>query len=609
MDIKQVSVSEQFLREIGEDHGEIHHGTYHYEDPDKPGKVKEEIRYWWKDPVYEFVQSVVGLVNGYDLRSEEIDFFNVVFGGDYGQGKFRFAAKVVLRRKSGKYYDDAFGLADVSGINKIWDSDIVFEGGDTEASPDFEIDLIDSSSQEAHKHRIHPNTYVAGDLVFLAIMMGKESFTSAWCNWCKLSKAEWQDSDCNPELWELKTIIEQAHINEENKYKDERRRGPWKIIFFSGLHALIGIINDVLESLATFVDVQVEQITNEELQLRRDKVATEIRIRWLRQDKEVWMKSKDGGRLLEKNRRRLKRLKLELKDKDISSEIKVPLLKENEEVEADERKLVAERSILSTRITAMEKEVTKAKEKLETYTRERKGEEESLYTQVDRLYHNYDHNIGATRAQYHGGKFNGIDLRKIMTNADYLFGRNGQVRSLIATKAPDGDTIQSTHKICDDVCLALKLWDGIFADMYKVYPTPVFCDILQGKINKAMAHHRAMGLSVTPKAHGCDTYQEALLSSSKTGSNTIIRLGDATTSATVERLDKQASIRSRMEKRARHPRVQMNKKLVEERYKGIRRAKKSALKREIAEVKVKREMRDGAFSEAKVKLEEMDLMS
>jgi hypothetical protein len=56
MDIPKVGVAEKHLRALGVDHGEIKHGTYYYTDLSNPSKVKEEVRYWTKDPVYEFIQ-------------------------------------------------------------------------------------------------------------------------------------------------------------------------------------------------------------------------------------------------------------------------------------------------------------------------------------------------------------------------------------------------------------------------------------------------------------------------------------------------------------------------------------------------------------------------
>jgi hypothetical protein len=68
MDIKQVGVQENCLLALGIDHGEIKHRTYYYSDPTNPSKVKEEVRYWTKDPVYEFVQTLQGKINGYNLN-------------------------------------------------------------------------------------------------------------------------------------------------------------------------------------------------------------------------------------------------------------------------------------------------------------------------------------------------------------------------------------------------------------------------------------------------------------------------------------------------------------------------------------------------------------
>eukprot|EP00957_Ditylum_brightwellii_P075832 5763836-Ditylum_brightwellii.AAC.1 len=112
---EKINVAKDKLQAISNDHGTINHGTYDYFDPNKPKRTTaEKIRYWWKDPVMEMVASVVGLINGYDLTPEEIDFIHSEYGGDHGKKKFRFAGKVVIRMKDSKCYDDIFGLADVA---------------------------------------------------------------------------------------------------------------------------------------------------------------------------------------------------------------------------------------------------------------------------------------------------------------------------------------------------------------------------------------------------------------------------------------------------------------------------------------------------------------
>ncbi len=73
MDIPKVGVAEKHLCALGVDHGEIKHGTDYYSDPSNPSKVKEEVRYWTKDSVYKFIQTLKGLINGYSLSPLELD--------------------------------------------------------------------------------------------------------------------------------------------------------------------------------------------------------------------------------------------------------------------------------------------------------------------------------------------------------------------------------------------------------------------------------------------------------------------------------------------------------------------------------------------------------
>ena len=68
MDINKIVVNEQRLLSLGQNHGEIAHGTFSYADPDKPGKIKEGISYWTKDPFFAFIQSAKSPINGYEQK-------------------------------------------------------------------------------------------------------------------------------------------------------------------------------------------------------------------------------------------------------------------------------------------------------------------------------------------------------------------------------------------------------------------------------------------------------------------------------------------------------------------------------------------------------------
>jgi hypothetical protein len=169
MDIPKVSVAEKHLRALGVDHGEIKHGTYYYSDPSNPSKVKEEVRYWTKDPVYEFIQTLEGLINGYSLSPLEIDYIHIVHGGDHGKNKFRFASKVILCMKNGESYSQVFGLADaacrkdhaiildntcmpslVEGINTIEECDILFSYASEDDNKDTNTLILNLSPTHQH---------------------------------------------------------------------------------------------------------------------------------------------------------------------------------------------------------------------------------------------------------------------------------------------------------------------------------------------------------------------------------------------------------------------------------------------------------------------------
>jgi hypothetical protein len=179
MDIKQVGVQENCLRALGVDHGEIKHGTYYYNDPTNPSKVKGEVRYWTKDPGYKFVQTLQGTINGYNLNPSDIDYIHIVHGGDHRKNKFLFASKLILSMVDGKLYSQVFGLADVAcrkdhaiildntcmplimkGVNTIEESDTVFlyalEANDGEL-----ITNVAPSNRHASSFSLKPTTFLA----------------------------------------------------------------------------------------------------------------------------------------------------------------------------------------------------------------------------------------------------------------------------------------------------------------------------------------------------------------------------------------------------------------------------------------------------------------
>ena len=68
------------------------------------------------------------------------------------------------------------------------------------------------------------------------------------------------------------------------------------------------------------------------------------------------------------------------------------------------------------------------------------------------------------------------------------------------------DKVVIVNKVCDDVGLAFKLWDGAFSAIHSPNSTVEHCTVTQTRIDNAMAHIRGMGFSVTPKMHGMESH-------------------------------------------------------------------------------------------------------
>jgi hypothetical protein len=289
--------------------------------------------------------------------------------------------------------------------------------------------------------------------------MGKSDFSSSWCNWCPVEKGSWQnlDNTNDDRLWDIDTVDERVAINTEHNYTNERMMGvrssprfkiPFARIIFAVLHGMIGIGGVLVKDLELFIDKEIEKLLNKEYYLRQTKASGLGRIEALRAEKKVWTESYEGGRLLEKKRRRVKKLKSQVQG---GLALSLAEEEEMERLEAETLVLVATRNLLSKKITTLQDQITKATEELESFSRKRRSGEESVYTE-----------------------------REIL--------------------------IGNVNKKCDDVGQGLLLWDGVFSHVHRSHPNEAHCVETQDRIDAAMAHMRDMGLSITPKMHGMEKH-------------------------------------------------------------------------------------------------------
>jgi hypothetical protein len=436
-------------------------------------------------------------------------------------------------------------------------------------------------------------------------------------NWCPVEKGSWQnlDNTNDDRLWDIDTVDERVAINTEHNYTDERMMGvrssPWfKIpfarIIFAVLHGMIGIGGVLVKDLELFIDKEIEKLSNKEYYLRQTKASGLGRIEALRAEKKVWTESYEGGRLLEKKRRRVKKLKSQVQG---GLALSLAEEEEMERLEAETLVLVATRNLLSKKITTLQDQITKATEELESFSRKQRSGEESVYTEVDRIFQEF----GANRSHYFGRAFQGVDIRKIMNKSKDLFGVDGKIRkcllSHVAKMSISEDEreilIGNVNKKCDDVGQGLLLWDGVFSHVHRSHPNEAHCVETQDRIDAAMAHMRDMGLSITPKMHGMEKHVVNQMRATRGGIGRLVEHWIEHYHQVGYRYDvaydrvgspvKAAEIRAKAEKRSRQPQVQLNKNLL---HTFVKRKMKK-VKESKHMVQIKQERRDQAFEKFK----------
>jgi hypothetical protein len=135
----------------------------------------------------------------------------------------------------------------IEGINTFEESDGVFLFAADVNEAELNINLAPTNRHASSSFSLKPTSFLVGDLAFLAVVMGKENFSSSWCNWCHLSKADWQNA-CPVDdkmLWNIYKIKVQVDCNVEHGFRDAppmKMKGvrslPMSSIPFSGSYSL-----------------------------------------------------------------------------------------------------------------------------------------------------------------------------------------------------------------------------------------------------------------------------------------------------------------------------------------------------------------------------------
>ena len=108
--------------------------------------------------------------------------------------------------------------------------------------------------------------------------------------------------------------------------------------------------------------------------------------------------------------------------------------------------------------------------------------------------------IGVELSSYHGGSLNGKDIRKVMTNASYIFDSFA-----IIFKAGKRPNCALSDANIDALCLQFRevfvLWDGAFSLARTINPTEMDITTYRMFVDAAAKGSKDLRCTVTPKVH------------------------------------------------------------------------------------------------------------
>eukprot|EP00984_Skeletonema_dohrnii_P027892 scaffold17602_cov77-Skeletonema_dohrnii-CCMP3373.AAC.2 len=520
--VKHIGASVDKWTEIGKAAGEVKYDEWIYSTKDEDGTTKhEKIKYWWKDPVAEVTSMVASILNGYaDLNPDDIAFIYVCHGGDHGKAKFRFTTKLIIQFKDGgPCIERLLPVGDIlckkdsaevlrgtlipklaAGVNRLANEHLIFKKDDE--------DKWCVTLGAADPDSIKPESFIAGDLAYLACLLGKDGFEGDWCNWCKSYNTTWHDPNCRCDPWTIDGLKDQATANETESLKGTRRMGvktlppffdiPVENIIFSVLHAQMGIGNKILDYLVDEAECNVEKTPAELTALRNDVESAETALAEVVAFKNGWTNDSEGGKKLTSLKGMLSRRKKKLEQPNLSTETvdKLELEIDLCNVEIKELRLIKQN--LEDDVQAKMDARTEPRKQLEIFKKHWKADGESVYSGIDKILEKY----GICRSAYHGGKINGVDVQILMRYAPDIM--NDVKDFLLAQDSTYGE--EAIALLCEDCVEYLVLWDAAFAAVHVDNPDQAACDKAQLYIDLAMFKHRQLKFRVTPKTHGMEKH-------------------------------------------------------------------------------------------------------
>lgn len=353
----------------------------------------------------------------------------------------------------------------------------------------------------------------------------------------------------------------------------------------------------ILVYLIDSIEESIENLPQEEIGLQNEIHLIELNLDHARNQRKAWDAHDDKGKMRSKLKALKGRLKKKLERSGLSL-IQVQELTENiERIQPQIDLLDAERSYYRQAVDDVTEERGKAMKAKKQFRVDRKSEEESLYSQIDKIMQQY----GVHRCVYHSGEVNGVGIKRLMEKSPEVM---DTIKQLLLEKLQPGSRFTETDvsKLCNDCLVCLILWDSAFSAVHVVDPTEAECDDAQRKIDAAVAHMRRMDMTITPKVHGMESHVVLQMKRTPGGIVKMIEhwveqyhqvgynYDDKWRRMRSE--EQRALIRAHRENIASHPEIVKRLRLLKERFVGCRGKRASTAEREEDSKRIKKERRE-----------------
>ena len=477
------------------------------------GKDKAEFVEWTeKDINDEITVYLKKHLTSKSVMPANIQRVQVVVGGDHGDTAFQFGASVsvhfiddteainfevsvcelICRKDTAKLIEETILDTLTAGLKIVstWHLHI-------ERNEEGQILCAFKENQAENTHRV--DLFVTGDLAFQAMALGKESMAGWWCMLCKAPRAHFLDEES--EMWTMSGLVEAGTIAETDKSEPKlgvKKKPWWPFIKLTNyvsplLHCEIGIGNDMFQLLREVINEYIEQYAPGEESIRTSIPTLRQIIADTAQQRNEWDDSPEGLTLKTMKRAvathdKRQRLVVASQDDMQEESYQSNVIRLNE--------LQRFRDEMANKLKKARLALANQQSKLKEMRKGKVRQQSSIETQVFAVLKE----IGVELNSYHGGSFNGKDIKKVMNNATYLF---DQFAAIFKERRREGCLL--SHADIDSMCLHFRevfvLWDGAFSLARTVNPTGEEIITYQSFVSAAVEGSRLLGCPVTPKVH------------------------------------------------------------------------------------------------------------